>query len=1010
MNVGKLDHSRSVAPMNFVQIIATLRKFGNYVAGLFPVLALLAEIIATPFVYVANLPALKPWREKVAANPQFQSVWKIFERFYWRTYSKDRLDLTEAPPETIALLKPLFQLCALMCVLIPLTQYNISPVEIESFSGFKGIAPSWSVALWMLCLPCGWAALLTGAARSNRIFFAIVAIGAAYFLTTCVVLLPRSFFNACMPIALLVSLIFCEYRQKSDDAADGAKAFMNAVTVGTAAGIPLLILTPLRPYLATIINLPGPVISIGGGALVGSLLGLLCLKYARSTSEVQKPDASIENAGMAINAWTVSVLLVVFLVAGILRGSLAQSGGMLISSLSLTNGYLWPLWYFIGIGILHKLMGSSKIVASSISSMFPPVIINPVILLSLAASLLISYSERICFYLSYTADQSLAVALPFFYQIYSATKPYIWSNPNNTMTVHWLSWVLLFDVLVVLVLSIQRRLTTQVLSRLLFLTTLASLLIAEYVFQLSSFARPPSHSMTALFLFAIWLLWLMHTVGWDLSSRSTPMWPAAGRLAIYSGIATIAILDIHARSACKDFKLMNELFLTMFRGVIDVGLPYYFLVWTSKRVDQLPVRISTLLGLFCLGALVSFAFNVLEKLAGAGWSLPGLVVIASRQFDSLRTTGSANIALTLPDSLYVVRAIIYIGLLTLLYFLSRRATRALSGGSSAILFILVAFASGVASFSKTLLELPAPPEVRAYIAPCMQELTFNCNLFQSYLVYWIPALILGVSQLFGINKTRYFLCALPFALASHFLISWSYAELELYLRACNTFYLYMTCLGGLLVLLVAICLQRITMRESDEIKQEERREKAALLSPRTLVSLLVTAELILIPVTIFQSNLKFVRRDSPDASRQIFIPDTWQAQVSAPGNPSTHNLTFMRKSATGGMSMLQVGSLPAEPDGVKALLKKLLVAAAGSVNFQNLAVVSIEPWDRYRAGALACQYSYEIPKSNPPVTMSGLTILIPSTDNVHFYTLFTSPTEFARELSEVAHSVKTSEW
>ncbi|MBC7997822.1 MAG: hypothetical protein IAF58_07760 [Leptolyngbya sp.] len=995
--------------MNFVQIIATLRKFGNYLAGLFPPLVWIADLLAKPFLYVANLPVLKPFREKLAANSFFKSFWKIFERFYWRTYSKDRLDLTEAPPETVSLLKPLFQLCAVMCVLIPFTQYNLLPVNIESFSGFNGTAPAWSVALWLLVLPCAWAALLTGAARSNRIIFAVFAVGAAYFLTTCVVLLPRSFFNAAMPIAILVSLVFCEYRQKANTATDAARGFLNASIVGIAAGIPLMILTPIRPYLATVINLPGPAISIGGGALLGIILGLLCLSYARSTALAQKPDTNIQNAGMVVNAWAVTILLTVFLLAGASRGSLAQSGGMLISSLSLTNGYLWPLWYFIGVGILHKLMGSSKIVASSIGSMLPPVFLNPLILLTLIASLFAAYSERVCFYLSSATDKTLIATLPFFYQIYAATKPYIWSNPLNTMTVHWLSWVLLFDALVVLVLVIQRRLNAEVLTRLLFLTTLAALLTAEYVFQMSSFARPLSHSTTALFLFAIWLLWLMHTVGWDLSSRSSPAWPAAGRLAIYSGIATIALLDIHARSACKDFKLMNELFLTMFRGVIDVGLPYYFLVWTARRIEQLPVKVSSLLGLFSLGALAAFCFNALEKLAGAGWSIPGLMLVANKQLELMRSTGNANIDLVIPDSWYALRAVLYVSLLSLIYVCCSKKIRANSSRSVAVLFVLVAFASGIASFSKTLVELPVPPEVRAYIAPCVQELTFNCALFQSYLVYWIPALILGVSQLYGSNKLRNFLFAVPAAALTHFLISWSYAEYETYLRACNTLYMYMSILGGFFILVVALCLPQITECESEALQQGERKEKTALLSPKTLVSLLILAEMILIPLTVLQSNLKFASREIPSLARSVSIPEIWQQQADAAGMPQPQSSTFVRKGLGAGMSMLQIGSLPSEPEGVKALLKKLLAAATSSGVYQNLSVVSIESWGRYRTDAICCQFSYEIPKSQPVITMSGLTVLVPSGAKTEFYTLYTSPSEIGKEQWEMAAIIQRLE-
>ncbi len=1001
--------------MNIVQIIAALRKFGNYLAGLFPSFVLVVNFFSKRLRKIVDNPVVAPWWNRLSNNKAAKSVWKIIERFYWRTYSKNRLDLTDAPSETVALLRPTFQLCAILCVLIPLTQYTLWPVDIEAFSGFKGTAPGWSVVLWMFCLPCAWAALLTGAARSNRIAFAVAAIGASYFLITCVVLLPRSFFNALVPIAILVSLTFCEHRLRENSKAGTTYGIINAILTGIAAGIPLIILTPIRPMLGSIINLPGPVISIGGGAMIGAILGLLCLACARRFEvpawfprPLGASAEAVQNSGMALNAWTVTFLLTAYLLAGIARGSLAQSGSQLISSLALTSNYLWPLWYFMGVGILHKLSSSSKTLASSIAGVLPARVLKPLILLTLVASLIAAFSERICFFLSLSTNRVTEVLLPFFYQIYSASKPYIWASPLNTMTVHWFSNVLLFDLVLVTILSVQKRLTNEALIRLLFLNIFAFLLIAEYVFQLASFARTPTHSVLILFFFAIGLLWLMHTVFWDLSSKSSPSWPASGRLAIYAGIATIALLDIHARSACKDFKLMNELFLTMFRGVIDVGLPYYFLVWTSNRVEKIPVKIPSMLGLFSLGAITSFGFNVLEKLAGVGWSIPLLVQAVNKQCESLRTTGSINIDLTIPPIWFFLRAVIYVALLSAVFVLARRKVSATAGGSRTILFLLVAFASGIASFSKTLIELPLPPEARAFFAPCSQELLFNCNLFQSYLGYWIPALILGISQLYNQDRSaRMFLLATPLAVAAHFLISWSYSEGEVYCRASGSFYTIMVILGGIFVLLVAVALRRLAPQEKEVQERDERREKATILTPRTLLVLIAVSEIILIPLAIMQSNLKFDNRQVAAFPHTVVIPTAWQQQTRTDLKQKETVTTFTRKSSIGGTSILQIGIVDSGDQGTKELLKKLFIAGAKSGLYPNLAVISIEPWSKYCPNALACHFSYELPETKPPMTMAGLSVLVPRTDNItEFYTLHTAPSEIDREQWEMALTIK----
>ncbi|MDZ4834416.1 MAG: hypothetical protein SGJ27_11620 [Candidatus Melainabacteria bacterium] len=992
--------------MNFVQIVATLRKFGNYLAGLFPVLAVILNFLSKQLSKFVNSPALAPLWQRLSTNPQARSIWKFFERFFWRTYAKDRLDLSQAPPETVALLRPIFQLCAALCVLIPLTQYSFASVDIEAFSGFKSNAPVWSVTLWLVSLPCAWAAILVGTAISNRVAFALTACAAATSLITCVVLLPRDFSNALAPLSILIALGYCERTLKTESTSKFLSV-LNAVIVGIAAGIPLVILTPIRPYLGTLTTLPGPVVSIGSGAIIGTILGLSVLAWARMPHVAERPPM-FRGAPMNMGAvvWTIAILLAGYLVAGVARGSLGQSGSMLISSLYLTNSYLWPMWYFIGVGILHKLLGSSKVVASSVEGFLPPKLLSPLLVLILLASTLIAYVDRLAFSLSFMRNPVADTLLPYAFQIFLFTKPAIWSNPYNAMTVHWFSWVLLFDCLVVGLLAIQKRLTSAALLRLFFLSSFALLLIWEYVLQMSSFTRAPSHSVLALFLFAIWLLWLMHTVGWSLSSKSSPCWPASGRLAVYSGIALIAILDIHARSASRDFRVMNELFMEMFRGVIDVGLPYYFLVWTSKKVEDLPVKISTLLGIFSLGAVTSFVFNIFEKLAGARWNVSQMLQLIESHRVLLESTGSPNIELDLPTSFFIIRSINYVALLVLVYAVARKRTAATAGGSRTSLFVLVAYASGIAAFSNTLVMLPVPPELRAAIAPCTQELLFSCNLLQSYLSYWIPALMLGISQLN--SKLRNVLLVIPFAMAAHGLISWGYADFGVYLRSSGCLYTVITALAGVFVLLVTVALQKISPAhsEADESNKEPNNTKsrATLLTPRAVIILVVILELILAPIIIVKcQNKRFESRQFPVFDHPVSLASTWKEIPFKGTNASAVTLT--RTAPSGGPSILQVGTVPSNPKGTNELLQTLLTAAAQSGNFPNLNVLTVSPWTQYHAHALSCQFSYD--RKGTQGVVSGLSVLIPGRDGkTEFYTLHTNPGDIENEQFELAFTVK----
>jgi hypothetical protein len=588
--------------------------------------------------------------------------------------------------------------------------------------------------------------------------------------------------------------------------------------------------------------------------------------------------------------------------------------------------------------------------------------------------------------------------LPGLFSLYKFLKPSIWSNPLNTLAVHWFSNVLWFDVSLVVILSIQRRLTNEALIRLLFLNIFAFLLIWEYVFQMSSFLRTPTHSLTVLFLFSVGLLWLLHTVGWDLSSKSSPAWPAAGRLSIYGGIATFALLEIFARTACSDFKMMNELFLAMFHGVIDIGLPYYFLVWTTNRVKKLPVKIPALLGVFCVGAATALIFNVLEKFAAVGCSLPALNDVVNTQCRTLREIGSVNIDLAIPEVWYFARAAIYTGALGAVYAFSKRKFANRENASDAILFLLVAFGSGIASFAETLVELPLPTEVRALLAPCTQELLFDCNLFQNYLAYWIPALLLGLAQLYGRERaTKWFLFAIPPAMAAHFFISWSYSQYEVYWRACGSLYTILLVPAGIFVIFVALYLNRFASTQ----EESERDKKATLLTPKTMIAAMAIAELILIPLAFVRSNIKFDHQQMPAISRDISISKTWQRGTDS------GVATFVRRVDGGQSSLLQIGTIDSEGLDSRQLLKKLFVQAAQSGQYPNLAVVSVEPWGKYYPNALACNFAYEIPRSNPPMTMAGISVLVPSSpERTEFYTLHTLPSELDHEQYELAWTIK----
>lgn len=1015
--------------MNLLQLLTTLRKFGNFAVGLFPLFAVIGAFFAKKAEDAAKKWQTTKLGQRVSSSPAAKSLWKVLERFYWRSYSKDRLDLSEAPIESLIVLRPIFQLLVWLCVLIPFTQIPLFPVHIEAFSGFSGAAPAWSVLLWIIALPCAWASLLCGAAVSNRAVFCIVALGATYFLNTCAVMLPRSYFNAFLGSAILFTLACCEFTRRCGGKRCAIAGVTNSLIVGAAAGTQMFVMTPVKPWLSTFVKLPGAVVGIGGGIAIGVVLGLLVFFWARKSP---RPNEQEQSNLLGPCVWTTAAMLFVYLVAALCRGDLTKSGTLVYSSIALSNNYLWPLWYFLGVGIIHKILGSTKVIADAITNVIPKRILSLGLITALILSLLVLSSEPAAISLSAKTGIISETLCAFFVQIYNFSKPYIWSIPLTSIAAHWTMWVVAADALIVAILAAQRRLNAEVLARLLFMTLFAYFVICEYIFQLSSFMRTPSHSVLVLFFFSVWLLWLLHTIGWNMSTKSSTLWPARGRLAIYAGICALAILEIHTRAASQDFTVANELFLTMFHGVIDVGLPYFFLVWASKKLKTLPTRVPAMLGMLCLGGVVSLSFNFLDKFATAGWSWSQLGALLQKQTQLLNSVGTVALHIDVPVSWLLPKAALYIVLLFIVLFvLKMRARSGVTPGATdagktgALVILLVAFGSGVASFSKTLIELPLPTELRVATAPMTQELTFNCNVLQSYLAYWIPALLLGLAHsLLASEKREKYLAGMALAgvggIASCYLISWMYVKYGVLLRATSTLYLLMTMLAGVFAVLVAVTLQQMRKQEQalevkaapiaettivatalEQTPQATRQD--SFLTPKTFVVTIAILEALCLPIFLTHYRFQLMSVPAPTAGRQIKIPNTWKLQAQIPGGTAVYS----RKLEGGGESILQLGAQPPDPRGNMKALRQLMLRAMRRHGVNKLKPLKIESWDIYYPDAAVAIYQFEGNLKSATIPIAGITALVPRVGYpTESYSIYTMPSELDQAQAELAYIIQ----
>lgn len=1040
--------------MNPLQVIATLRKFGNYIAGVFPIAAVVAQWLDKRMVRVSRrIRVNRKWR-RFSRHQHTRAAWKVLERLYWKNYSKDRINLEESPPEALLILRPVFQLCVLLCLLIPLTQLPLGTVAIETFSGIKSKVPLWSAFLCMISLPCAWGALLSGTAFSNRLAFTPVAVGCSYFLTTCAVMMPRSYANFFLTLAVMTALYVSERNSSSKGIGNELAGLASSVIVGIAAGLQGFVMSPLKPM---IVPANFSELSLMFGTIFGITIGVLCHLFARVPQfplPLLCPNGEVKPGP---TMWTITGLLLLYLICATLRGDASKEAGLLVSSIAVTNNFLWPVWYFVGVGIVHKLLGTTKSVTAAVESILPQRLVIPVLVAVFCLCALASRSDELL------ANFDLNSSQGWFYQaiekLYSLCKPILWTNPLTSIAVHWVSHILILDLIVITILSVQKRLTNDVTIKLLYLTSLAGLLLWEYLFQLASFSRTPHHSVMVLFLFSVWLLWLMHTSGWSLCLRSSSAFPARGRLAIYAGLVMLALIEIHSRTAAADFKVVNELFLTMFRGIVDIGLPYFLFTWAAKRWQSLPVTAGGMLASFSFGALAGMLLNIMNKLSACHWSFWLFQNVIKTQTDTLMSIGSINTNLQIPPDGLLIQAVAYVTMLILLISVGRRKSKT-KGGVESIVFVLAAFAGGVACMSGALLELPLPPYVRALTAPLNQETAFNCNVFVNYLAFWIPSLFMGIAALLPrISKGEWGVVSSLFAVLFNWGIFYFYQRLEPFLRATDSMYYAVATLAGLFVLLIIAAVSVIgkiqslpnlqlsvqltgdprtkdippLAQESDavQLKEIETKDSAqadsslsdpnssaavpASIPMATFVQLILSMEVIFIAAIAYHSYGQFHFVSEPFSSQPLVLRRDWQSVPSSstaklPGEQKIESVLFKRyNQATGSPSFLQCGVVHSKTEDPMSLLKELLLRAAQSPNFPNLQPVKILHWDKYHPNALVCHFTYDLHKKDKIVPAAGVSVLLPTADlhRTEYYTIYSLPEDMEKSQWELALLVQS---
>ncbi len=978
--------------MNFWTIVGTVRKLWHFVVGLFPILLTFSNAFDAGLRSLLERGALAPHWSRLNQSKQFKAIKKINERFIWRDYSSDQLNLERLPSDVLPILRQVFIFSVALCLLIPFATAGREMIAITTFSGFKGTAPNWSVWLWMATAALAWGCAVAGTAWSNRVAFIISAFAYVMIFGTCAFYIPRSYWNALVPASAVIMAALCERQLREECRSSTIFGIINCILVCAFAGVYTFAATPLHSFSG-----PNAVLY---GTVLGCSLGPVCFLWSRLKANLSAPFAL---RGQPVSLVTASLIIssacLGFMVSLVWRSSPSAFGGQLVSMLTLWNSYLWPVWYFLGVGIIFKLLKSAKIFADSVADTIPPKLYAPSVLIAIAASAALTWSEYFVLHVNAYGGLWSTISQPFF-SIYSLSASWLWSNQILCQSSLVMRWILLVDLLFIAFLGVRKRLSAKVISTIFFLTMLGWFLVSEYMFQLLSFQRSPGHSVLTLVLFSIWLLWLFHKVGLDMSLRSSPLWPAVGRLPVYGSILLFLLLEINARCALQDFNVTNEFYMALFRGVIDVGLPYGLYIYATRRFKTLPLGLKGIFISFCLGGMATLPINVLDKLALCNWSIEQFRLLWATQSSLLLEKGISSLPAftTLPVAWVAVRSLLFVVSLYLVaQALKRKAD--IENGSGlgmtppSILFCLVSFASGFASFYKTFVDLPLPIDMRALLAPVYSTVFFDTASLATFLTAWTISMLIGLECFRRTKATRRFATSV-FCFLICFSASYMWPAMEPWLYSSGTIITLAVLLVGLFLYLCRTCLERINdcLQKTDEEKTESADPKQFALVSRSEINILAAGGLVLCLVTgaIQITASRMIPQQIPSLGHCLNVPASWGNQLVSDQKSSSFKLVNL----PGASVTATITTKPSVNGGSVALLKQLSEDARSGGTLRNLSLIKLEYWNHYSAGCCALSYTFDQLQNGATIPVMGITAAKPGTGgNSEIYTILGTPSE-----------------
>jgi hypothetical protein len=965
----------------------SIQKLRFFLAGVFPFLARTPRWASgEPPKWLERYPRISKWWNTLRQSVLRANAERVATTFALGQYNDKQLDWAKVPADAAPLLRSVIVLGALLCLLLPLAIKLAWPaLPLESIKGVAGEpVAGWSVWLWMIAVAIGWSCALAGTAVASRAAFIPMIVLFVYFGVVTVAALPKSWWNLLVPAQGAFALAYCEAHRARVTGRDRALGIAVASIGGMAIAFALIVAAPItglfRGSLKTWVFLVG--LALGFAVW---LMGGWMQRRAEEKADwkLVRLDTTVAILGAA------HFLLLTILV---LRGGLvAPAQGIASFSVSVT-GYLWPFYYFLGIGVVFKVLRQTKAIHSAASELIPARFFVPFALGLLTLTTIVAWSEAVV--------ARPALPWPGWFEaiseaIYSATA-WLWTRRVFGLTLPPMKWVLLIALAVAVWALIKRRFHSGVAAGLVFTVMLLWLGMFEYYFEYTGFGRSYHHTALTLLIFSAFVLWLTHRTLFDFLTGASPWWPQRARIAVYGAGIMFVLLPLHARAALHDGTLPNEIFLYLFFGVVDLGLPYYLYVYAQRRFKALPLSVPTMLGLFCAGAALSVPLILLDKLALAGWSPGAMWARATAQAAALLQGQPLDAPLLLQSPAWIVlRGALAISAIAVVAALTRRAVRDVRLAPAAVIFAAVGVAAGLASFSNRSVELPLVPlRIAQLITPLHTSIAVDATLIARHLSYFLPAMLVGVAMADSGPRSRLWL-GLSLAFLLHISIGLLWPAGEAWLRSTDVLSLVGTAGVVVFVWLAATVRDRLdSVLEPNAPAPADARESARLMLTPDLRWTCATVLLVLGLLTAYRAYAGRLVTHQVASVAPTRLPAAWQQVDSVPAEPSPA-LALATESTSGVTSMLWADVRAFEPGESRAWLQTVAMQTAEKLSDYN--PVKLEKWDRYYPGGLALDFRYLATPGDSGTATLGTTVLAPMPNGQAFVATVTyAPSELAR--------------